>query len=481
MAFYTRLTETGRAKVAAAIANEFELQLAEMVLGDGAGSSVPDPTGAETELVREVYRGALNRLERLDDLDEYIEAEILVAAEHGGWVIREVGLVDIDGDLIAYGNYPEIYKSLPSEGTAQDLAVKTTIKVASTAYVTLIIDPNIIAATRAWVKAEDAADNHVPDGGTIGQTVVKTGNGQKDYEWQDPTEANVVVDAITEEQSLAASQTVINLATVTTVGAAYYIDGNRMYPPAYTVNSPTQITLTDPAAGGEEFLAVQNEPNSQIKAPQIGMDPPVGGHPSIQQLLERLHLSDPAGRVEDYAGTNPPGGWLFCDGAEVSRTEYPALFSAIGTLWGAGDGSSTFNIPDLRDDFRRGCSDTRNVGDAETDQIKAHGHEASSGLNGSHSHSGETGYAGSHKHKSGWGESVPSHAPYGATGNGGNRGSGDSDWDNYIYYTSTEGVHRHPLVINPNGLHNHQVYIEETGGDETRPRNKVVMPIIRAY
>ncbi|EDY85359.1 Phage Tail Collar Domain family, partial [gamma proteobacterium HTCC5015] len=400
---------------------------------------------------------------------------------HGGFVVRELGLFDIDGDLIAYGNYPDIYKALPAEGTAQDLAFKTTIQVAATADVTLVVDANVIAATRAWVKAEDDADNHLPSDGTIGQTVVKTGNGEKDYEWQDPTEANVVVNAVTEEQALAASQTVINLATVTTVGTAYYIDGNRMYPPAYTVNSSTQITLTDPAAGGEEFLAVQNEPNSQIKAPQIEMDPPIGGHPSIQQLLERLHLSDPAGRTEDFAGTTPPGGWLFCDGSEVSRTQYPALFTAIGTLWGDGDGSTTFNLPDLRNDFRRGCSDTRSVGDSESDQIKSHSHSASSEDSGAHTHGGRSSDSGAHKHRSGWGESNRSDAPFGATSGSGHRGSGDSDWDNYLYYTDTAQPHFHWLIINQAGSHSHPINIEPTGGDETRPRNKVLMPIIRAY
>lgn len=56
----------------------------------------------------------------------------------------------------------------------------------------------------------------------------------------------------------------------------------------------------------------------------------------------------PAGSVVDWAGTSAPGGWLACDGSAVSRSTYAALFSAIGTTWGVGDGSTTFNLPDLR-------------------------------------------------------------------------------------------------------------------------------------
>ncbi|MDE1907422.1 MAG: tail fiber protein [Rhodospirillales bacterium] len=55
----------------------------------------------------------------------------------------------------------------------------------------------------------------------------------------------------------------------------------------------------------------------------------------------------PAGSIMDFAGTTLPAGWLECDGSAVSRTTYAALFAALGTTWGAGDGSTTFNLPNL--------------------------------------------------------------------------------------------------------------------------------------
>jgi microcystin-dependent protein len=55
-----------------------------------------------------------------------------------------------------------------------------------------------------------------------------------------------------------------------------------------------------------------------------------------------------AGIVQMYAGSSAPSGWLVCDGSAVSRTTYSALFTAIGTTWGVGDGSTTFNLPDMR-------------------------------------------------------------------------------------------------------------------------------------
>ena len=62
----------------------------------------------------------------------------------------------------------------------------------------------------------------------------------------------------------------------------------------------------------------------------------------------------PVGAVVAFAGATPPAGWLLCDGTQVSRTTYAALFTAIGTAWGNGDASTTFNLPDMRGRFLRG-------------------------------------------------------------------------------------------------------------------------------
>jgi len=61
----------------------------------------------------------------------------------------------------------------------------------------------------------------------------------------------------------------------------------------------------------------------------------------------------PAGVMIDFAGTTAPSGWIMCDGAAVSRTVYAGLFAAIGTTYGTGDGSTTFNLPDFRGRFAR--------------------------------------------------------------------------------------------------------------------------------
>ena len=84
------------------------------------------------------------------------------------------------------------------------------------------------------------------------------------------------------------------------------------------------------------------------------------------ELEEIKKLLQPAGTIITFAGTTAPDGYLFCDGSEISRNEYYELFDAIGTTWGAGDGSTTFNLPDIRSDFLRSAEDGSRVGESES-------------------------------------------------------------------------------------------------------------------
>lgn len=81
----------------------------------------------------------------------------------------------------------------------------------------------------------------------------------------------------------------------------------------------------------------------------------------------------PTGSIISYAGTTTPSAWLFCDGSAVSRTTYANLFTKIGTTWGAGDGLTTFNLPNLQDVFLRG-SGSSPVATYEADTYASHNH-----------------------------------------------------------------------------------------------------------
>lgn len=100
----------------------------------------------------------------------------------------------------------------------------------------------------------------------------------------------------------------------------------------------------------------------------------------LNQSTNAFSGGTPAGGVMAFAMSTPPDGWLACSGQAVSRTTYAALFSAIGTTYGSGDGSTTFNVPDLRGEFVRGWDNGkgtdsgRTLGSAQTDEFASHDH-----------------------------------------------------------------------------------------------------------
>jgi len=106
----------------------------------------------------------------------------------------------------------------------------------------------------------------------------------------------------------------------------------------------------------------------------------------------------PAGAVMSFAMNTAPTGWLACNGAAVSRSTYSALFSAVSTTYGAGDGSTTFNLPDLRGYFVRG-SGTNSDGTAagtfgakQADALKTHTHPYEKNVNTLNAAFGATAY-----------------------------------------------------------------------------------------
>ena len=103
-------------------------------------------------------------------------------------------------------------------------------------------------------------------------------------------------------------------------------------------------------------------------------------------------IAAPTGSVYTFAGSTVPTGWLKCNGALLSRTTYAALFAVIGTTYGAGDGSTTFALPDLRGEFVRGFDDARGVdagrvfGAFQDHSMQRHNHYLPTSTGGGDSH-----------------------------------------------------------------------------------------------
>lgn len=170
-----------------------------------------------------------------------------------------------------------------------------------------------------------------------------------------------------------------------------------------------------------------------------------------QSLSSAIQASELVGAVAHFARSAPPAGWLKANGAAVSRATYSALFSAIGTTFGAGDGRTTFNLPDLRGEFIRGVDDGRNVdrgrhlGSSQGDSLKAHSHTFRDYY-----------YA---EHHDEWTSRV-THRELNTTRHNGNVGAASTDGDNDSF-----------------------LYIDKqtspAGETETRPRNVALLACIK--
>ena len=149
-----------------------------------------------------------------------------------------------------------------------------------------------------------------------------------------------------------------------------------------------------------------------------------------------IYLTAPAGAVCFVAQSTAPTGWLKANGAAVSRTTYAALFGALGTTFGAGDGSTTFNLPDLRGEFVRGWADGRAVDTGRT---------------------------------LGTAQAGMSQINPGVMLRVGSFGGNDGSWDNSAVSTT---ANVNDLITAPNGT-------SDATYPETRPRNIALLAIIK--
>ncbi|EBQ8939884.1 phage tail protein [Salmonella enterica subsp. enterica serovar Rideau] len=148
--FYTLLTDRGMAKIASALADKKQIHLQKMAVGDGGGQYY-EPTASQTKLRHEVWRGEMNTLTVAPNNPNWLIAELVLPEEIGGWYVREVGVFDDEGELIAIGKFPESYKPLLPGGCGKQVCIRLIMEVSNTTAVTLTVDPSIVLATRDYV------------------------------------------------------------------------------------------------------------------------------------------------------------------------------------------------------------------------------------------------------------------------------------------------------------------------------------------
>ncbi|CAM6436199.1 phage tail protein [Enterobacter intestinihominis] len=164
--YKTVITKAGAIKLAAAtVPNGKKVNFTAMAVGDGGGMlPVPDPN--QTKLVNEVWRYALNKISQDNKHKNYVVAELLIPPETGGFWMRELGLYDDTGTLIAVGNMAESYKPALAEGSGRAQTVRMVIMVSDIESVELTIDTSTVMATQDYVDdkiAEHEQSRRHPD------------------------------------------------------------------------------------------------------------------------------------------------------------------------------------------------------------------------------------------------------------------------------------------------------------------------------
>ncbi|WDB59659.1 tail fiber protein [Escherichia albertii] len=164
--FKTVITTAGAAKLAAATApGGRKVNITTMAVGDGGGK-LPVPDAGQTKLVNEVWRHTLNKISQDNRHSNYIIAELVIPPEVGGFWMRELGLYDDAGTLIAVANMAESYKPALAEGSGRSQTCRMVIIVSSVASVELTIDTTTVMATQDYVDdkiAEHEQSRRHPD------------------------------------------------------------------------------------------------------------------------------------------------------------------------------------------------------------------------------------------------------------------------------------------------------------------------------
>ncbi|EFO2100521.1 phage tail protein [Escherichia coli] len=383
--FYTLLTDIGAAKLASAAALGVPLKITHMAVGDGGGT-LPTPDAKQSALVNEKRRAALNMLYIDPQNSSQIIAEQVIPENEGGWWIREVGLFDESGALIAVGNCPESYKPQLAEGSGRTQTVRMVLITSSTDNITLKIDPSVVLATRKYVddkvlelkvyvddlmaKHLAAADPHTQYAPKDSPTLTGTPKtptapaGTNTTQIASTAFVQAVVTALNNALALKAPLASPALTgTPTAPTAAQTANNTQIATTAFVKAAVAEMVGSSPEALdtlNELAAALGNDPNfaTTVMSALAGkMNKAANGADiaDVSAFLKNLHLGEgsalPVGVPVPWPTAIPPEGWLKCNGASFSSSQYPKLAQVYPSL----------KLPDLRSEFIRGWDDGRGV------------------------------------------------------------------------------------------------------------------------
>ncbi len=394
--YFCILTSVGAAKLANATALGQTLEFSQMALGDGGGS-LPVPNQSQVALIGEVRRAPMNSVEIDSDNPTWIVCEQVIPAEVGGWTVRETGIYDIDGDLVAVGNFPETYKPVLEEGSGRTQTIRMVIQVSNAATVTLKIDPSVVLATREYVDLKDAAHAEATDPHPQYQT--------KALASSQAASEKVYVDGLQNKKRLfMVSGDADNIVLTSKAGETPITALNDFDEFSFIVaatNTSSTMTIKVDELGAVTLSGISSD--TQIFATALLTVRYISGAFYIaEQINPKLgsNVLDIAKLYTDTVDILRPGEYAL-DGSSLSRSDHPIAFAivsassnyidqatkdadpiAYGGYYGDGDGLSTFTLPMVGGEFIRMFDNGRGVNSGQEfagwkdSQNKSHNHLA---------------------------------------------------------------------------------------------------------
>ncbi len=344
--YYAILTNQGAARLANATMLGSKLNLTQMAVGDANGV-LPTPDPAQTKLINQKRIAPLNLLSVDPNNQSQIIAEQIIPENEGGFWIREIGLYDDEGVLIAVANCPETYKPQLQEGSGRTQTIRMILVVTNTEAITLKIDPSVVLATRKYV------DDEVLELRLYVDDQMRKHIAAQDPHTQYAQKHNPTFTGEPKAPTPAAGNNTTRIATTAFVQAAITALINGAPDTLDTLKEIAAAINNDPKFSTTINNALSGkQPLDETLTHLSGKD--------VAGLLAYLGLGEgsalPVGVPVPWPSATPPTGWLKCNGAAFSAEEYPELAKAYPTN----------KLPDLRGEFIRGWDDERGVDSGRT-------------------------------------------------------------------------------------------------------------------
>ena len=450
--YKTIITTEGRRKLAEALKpGGKKVTLAKMQVGDGNGQEV-EPSEEQQQLVKKVWEGNISSITQDAENESFVTAELVIPADQGGFWVREIGLFDDEGAMIAVGNVAEGYKPRLEEGSGREQVFRMVILLSNLSALNIKLDQSVVMVTKAAL--DQAIKEHETGGNHRDASTTQKGFVQLSSETDSDSETMAATPkAIKQLKGMIEAGSTVSDATTSSKGI---------------------VQLSSETDSDSETMA------ATPKAVQITMQKATEASEKATELEQQLGAEVPAGVPLPWPSDTPPDGYAIMQGQSFDKVKYPKL--AVAYPSGI--------IPDMRGWMIKGKpASGRAVLSQEQDGIKSHTHRASASstdlgtkTTSSFDHGTKsTNNTGAHTHNFAY-NNTAAHADSPGIGGGMHASNTSKTAGDRVLregnhaHTVAIGEHAHTLAL---GSHTHTITITAYGNAENTVKNIAFNYIVR--